>query len=362
MDDQANPIPSNVNGALQSARVALPILRQKAKLTAFYLSKDRVLTLMGSGGLPHFFLEELRRHDGSTPSAILSNELGSYLFDAIASGGIKSLQQLAYEQPLKTGTPFIYDGHVFGRGFAQRNKTPALSLTEKLDEPLAGKTLVVEFSKTGLLNSTAYTRLAGSTRLFVFGYVTDSNSDTIRAVPYVIGDIVQHDSFLQAPFVTGLELQPEQIEQFGGMDLSWMPNKTQLAKLKNTPERVVKELIGRLLGEAEVPRDWGGEECDLFSANLKVNGLRRTGAFLLKGPAAFHPMTMADCGKNGDQIYRLFNIPAHIYVIQHCHYIGAAVRKTVEAFALARNFTSSCHYMIFDGVSTARLLRAHGLW
>src|ERR1019366_1052288 len=121
----------------------------------------------------------------------------------------------------------------------------------------------------------------------------------------------------------------------------------------------VIELICRLLGEWEVPKDWAGEECDVLSANLLINGTRTTGAFLLKGPARFHTMTPKDCGKNGDQIYRLFNIPAHIYVLQHCHCIGAAVRKTVEAFAMQRTFSAPCRYVIIDGVATARSLRAH---
>jgi len=106
------------------------------------------------------------------------------------------------------------------------------------------------------------------------------------------------------------------------------------------PELTVKELICRLLGEHSVPSDWGGEEGDVLSANLVVDGRRHAGAFLLKGPARFHPMKPTDLGKNGDQLYRLFNIPAHIYVVQHCHTIGAAVRKQAEAFALARSFVS----------------------
>jgi len=132
--------------------------------------------------------------------------------------------------------------------------------------------------------------------------------------------------------------------------------------MRRVPERVVKEVIAELLGELEIPKDWGGEEADLFSANLVVDGKRRTGAFMLKGPARFHTMTPADCGKNGDQIYRLFNIPADIYVIQHCHNIGAAVRKIVEALALHRAFVAPCRYAFMDGIATARLLRAHGRW
>jgi hypothetical protein len=68
-----------------------------------------------------------------------------------------------------------------------------------------------------------------------------------------------------------------------------------------------------------------------------------------------------DLGKNGDQIYRLFNIPARIYVVQHCHFFGAAVSKTLETYTLHRSFTTPCHYVVMDGTATARLLCAHGL-
>lgn len=307
-------------------------------------------------------LGTLQGHDAAMASAILSGALGSYLLDAIGSGGVKTLQQLTFENALRPGTPFIYNGHFYGKGFGGNNKKPALTLTEKLDEPLSGMKLVFEFSKNGLLNDTAYTRMSGSTRLFAFGYITDIDAKTIRAVPYAIGDLVKHSSTLPTPFAPTLELQPEEIEQFAGMDQSWIPTKKEFARLAQFPERTVKELICKCLGEHEIPPDWGGEECDVFSANLMVGGARQTGAFLLKGPAAFHPMTPKDCGKNGDQIYRLFNIPAHVYIVQHCHNIGAAVRKTVEAFAFGRSFIAPCRYVIMDGVATARLLRALGLW
>lgn len=73
-------------------------------------------------------------------------------------------------------------------------------------------------------------------------------------------------------------------------------------------------------------------------------------------------MKPTDLGKNGDQLYRLFNIPAQIYVVQHCHDIGAAVRKQAENFALARSFVAPCRIVFMDGLTSARLLRANGLW
>lgn len=71
-------------------------------------------------------------------------------------------------------------------------------------------------------------------------------------------------------------------------------------------------------------------------------------------------MTMADCGKNGDQIYRLFNTPADVFVVQHCHRITPAVRKTVEAFALS-NYSRTCRFTLIDGYDTARILHTNGM-
>lgn len=335
---------------------------QNARLTAFYLSRDRVLTLIGAEKLPPRVLGALQGKDVAMASAILSGIVGSFLLEAIATSGIKTLQQLFFEDRLRAGTPFIYNGHFHGKGFGYANKTPALTLAEKLDEPLAGRKLIFEFAKDGLVNETAYTRMSGSTRLFTFGYIREIDEETIWAVPYAVGDLVELGSIASSPFAHTLELQVDQIEQFSGIDSSWTPTKAQFQKLAGIPEHAVKELICDLLGECEVPNDWGGEESDVVSSNLLIGGVRRTGAFLLKGPARFHPMTLKDCGKNGDQIYRLFNIPAQVYVVQHCHSIGAAVRKTVEAFALQRAISAPCQYVFIDGYATARLLRAHGRW
>lgn len=164
------------------------------------------------------------------------------------------------------------------------------------------------------------------------------------------------------PFASTLELRPNNIQQFSSIDPMWAPSKAEFAHLANVSEREVKEIIAGLLGEHDIPADWGGEESDLFSAELLVDGQRRTGAFLLKGPAKFHQMMPRDLGKNGDQLYRLFNIPADLYIVQHCHTISAAVRKTIEAFALHRSLTAACRYVIIDGYETARLLRAAGAW
>ncbi len=333
-----------------------------AKLMSFYISRDRVLSLLNPEGLPSLHLQALQGSDVPMAAAILTHAIGPHLFQSIAAGGVRTLQQLAIDGSLAAGVPFIYNGHFYGKGFGADSKNRALTLTERLDEPLEGKKLRLEFSKNGLVNDTAYTRMSGSTRLFVYAYVAEITDDTVRAIPYAIGDLVTINTPISLPFASTLQLQPNDIQQFSAIDPLWTPSKAELRHLADVPERQVKEVIAELLGEHHIPADWGGEESDLFSAELLVGSQRRTGAFLLKGPARFHQMMPADLGKNGDQLYRLFNIPADIYVVQHCHTISPAVRKTVEAFALQRSLTAPCRYVIMDGCETARLLRGAGAW
>jgi len=64
-------------------------------------------------------------------------------------------------------------------------------------------------------------------------------------------------------------------------------------------------------------KDWGGEYNDLYTANVIVNGKRISSAFLLKGNGLRkNMMEIKDCGKNRDQIIRLFESPAQLYIVQ----------------------------------------------
>ena len=108
--------------------------------------------------------------------------------------------------------------------------------------------------------------------------------------------------------------------------------------------------------------DWGGEFCDLFTANMTVNGARRVATFLLKGPGIGRKeMTIADCGANGDQIIRLFMVPADLFVIQSVGPIAELVvadaqGKVNELRARGRD----ANFLIMDGQDTACLLHAYG--
>jgi hypothetical protein len=143
----------------------------------------------------------------------------------------------------------------------------------------------------------------------------------------------------------------------------------ELAKVRDQPgpadwevmsrvsEAAFKRCLAEILG-AEVSKDWGGEQSDLYTAHLHLDGTRTTTAMLLKGPSDFREMTPNHLGKNNDQIYRLANEPAELLVVQHCHEIGQAVRATLRAFAVQPGRLR--HYCLIDGRDSLRILQAYG--
>ena len=108
-------------------------------------------------------------------------------------------------------------------------------------------------------------------------------------------------------------------------------------------------------------KDWGGENNDLYTANLVVNGERRATAFLLKGNGLKRSeMRISDCGKNGDQIIRLLDCPAELFVIQFVGNISEMVIKDIESkVAEKRSQDKKAWYLIMDGQDTARVLMAY---
>jgi len=343
--------------------VLLPeTVTNKTTIRAWYVSRTRLLELLNNiDDLPYQVSRALADSGNGFSAGILANFLGPHVLKLVAANNIPTLHQLALQGKLQQGSHFIYQGHFYGKGLGADAKGNDARLTEDVSYLLPGKKLLVEFSKNGLTTETGRTRLSGSVNLFAFCSVTEIESEIVRAVPYIIGDLVEPlESGIDFPFQHMLKLNPKEIDQLKNVDFEWNPSPIQFAKLEHIPEADVKQLLCTLLSEAEPPKDWGGEECDLFSSNLCVRGTRCVGSFLLKGPSKFHEMTLADCGKNGDQIYRLFNTPADVYVLQHCHKVSPAVRKTLEAYALAQH-SRPCRYVIIDGYDTCRILRTNGM-
>lgn len=151
------------------------------------------------------------------------------------------------------------------------------------------------------------------------------------------------------------EVFAEDIDEFS--DLANVPAPSSIEPMKKMTERAVKQCLAEILGQ-EAPKDWAGEQSDLYSAHLHLNGRHVTGAFLLKGPASFRPMRLNHLGANNDQIVRLSNEPADLLVVQHSHEIGTDVRTTLRAFANGLG-TVRRRYCLIDGADTLRVLTAY---
>jgi hypothetical protein len=125
-------------------------------------------------------------------------------------------------------------------------------------------------------------------------------------------------------------------------------------------EQDVKTAICQILGFPFIPHDWGGELCDI-ACDIRFRRRTVPAAFVLKGREfATRPLRIANLGKNGDQVVRMFSLPATVFVVQSNGPIDQAVHSHVRA-EVARKIMSNTpvHYLMLDGVATARLLRAY---
>jgi len=335
---------------------------KQASLRCWYVSIVRMLELVSAKGSNSQELYALQNSNEQWSRIFLANTFGKSLLEEIERRMVPPLQSLAAEGRIQKGQDFILNSTYQGKGFGASNRGQSVSLSSNISEFSDRKKLLIEFSKSGLITDTAYSRLNERANLFVYGSVTEVSGETVKAVPYVVADLIERDDEvgLDLPIYNNPYTPPSAIDQFSGVDFNAAVDEPTFRKLKDVPENIVKEFLAKLLGEFDPPKDWGGEQCDLYTGNISIAGQQLRAAFLLKGPSCYHEMTMRDCGAKADQIYRLFCVPADLYIVQHCHRIGPAVSRTVDAYAHSR-VNSRVRYTLIDGYATARLLLAHGV-
>jgi hypothetical protein len=223
--------------------------------------------------------------------------------------------------------------------------------------------IYLDYSTKRVASDTLRSRLASGSPLSIIAQLAGVDGDgALHFDPLVMG----------FPWLSA-KSDPPPIEGPEWWSYTWgevfVEDVDELAKVRDQPapadwgvmsrvsEAAFKQSLGEILG-AEVRKDWGGEQSDLYTAHLHLNGARTTAAMLLKGPADFREMTPNHLGKNNDQIYRLANEPAELLVVQHCHEIGQAVRGTLRAFAAQPGRLR--HYCLIDGRDSLRILQAYG--
>lgn len=126
--------------------------------------------------------------------------------------------------------------------------------------------------------------------------------------------------------------------------------------LQDISEAEVKTCLREIIGEHFDQPDWGGELNDLFTSRVRVDGQRVDSAFMLKGPSINSPMQIRDAGTRGDQIQRLFQSGAELFVVQFNGKIEDRTIQHIKDLAKAYDAPKFC---IIDGTDTARLLKAY---
>ncbi|MDQ2680163.1 MAG: hypothetical protein M3Y21_03950, partial [Candidatus Eremiobacteraeota bacterium] len=94
--------------------------------------------------------------------------------------------------------------------------------------------------------------------------------------------------------------------------------KKATKKLGAVREVLLKKAFAEIAGEGGKFKDWGGEKSDLYTNKLRVKGARRAAAIAFKGRGTSGKLVPAKMGKNGDQIDRLFDEPAEVFVVVYC--------------------------------------------
>ena len=152
----------------------------------------------------------------------------------------------------------------------------------------------------------------------------------------------------------------EEIDSFS--KIAAVPSETisDMLPVKNS-EAEIKRVILSAINEPYEKVDWGGEQNDILTFRVLLKGRRIITAFFLKGPSVKGRLTLRKCGKNGDQIQRLFQSPADLFIVQYNGEIDERVieecRQKVKLLRTEGN--ANVLFSLMDGTQTARLLAAY---
>ena len=139
-----------------------------------------------------------------------------------------------------------------------------------------------------------------------------------------------------------------------------------LGHLKNgrleLPEDAIRTALEDILAVPFKSEHSPAELNDLYTANVKICGRHVPTAFMLKGPGVRTPkLEIKHCGKTGNQLVKLFDSPAELFVIQFVGNVSEHVIKDVEQKTEARRAAGKpASFLVLNGQDTARLLMAYG--
>lgn len=335
-------------------------------LTCWYINQRRLMELVGPAALAQRLdgYQNLGEHQRTLATFAAYKSLA---IDCIKSKAVEPLGTSLLREQVIEGCLFTHYSQFWFKGLSKlhpdaknRRQKGIASGYAKLDDFEPALRLEFSFHPEHLTSTTAWGEMSGSKRKFFFGAIQNSAPGRLTAIPYIVGDVLAgSESFVSAGYwLNHREIHIDSIDTFNKV-ADYRPNFTQksLDALKAIPEEAIKGAFAEIIGEPTVPKDWGGERSDLFSTQVRIAGRRTSTAFAFKGPSKFRPMTMAELGKNGDQIDRLYTEPAELLVLQHCHEVTHPVRAAMRAYA--ERVGNPRLFCIIDGYDTLRVLQTY---
>ena len=130
---------------------------------------------------------------------------------------------------------------------------------------------------------------------------------------------------------------------------------------RNVSEEQVKLGVQTIIGEMGKFQDWGGEKNDLYTTRIKIGGKRVPTAIAFKGPGKRGPLVPGKMGKNGDQIQRLFESTAQVFILQYGEEIRENVIDQMHQLAVAKSVMTGLPILfgVIDGADSNRLFQAY---
>jgi hypothetical protein len=216
-----------------------------------------------------------------------------------------------------------------------------------------------QFNVEHLHTSTAIGELSGRKQQTVFGYIETVSSTEIRIRTILIGR-----RFLEV--AGGM---PYSLQQYLRVDAEEINEFKKIKKISRKSvvrchvpsdiflEDQMKEWLQEIIGETRKFEHRPDEKSDVYT-RLKVKDRVMTAAMMLKGRSVFEPLTLNNQNKNSDQVQKLFNETAELFVIVHCHHIKQDVIELMES--LSSRWHKPARYCIIDGLDLLRIYKAYG--
>lgn len=125
-------------------------------------------------------------------------------------------------------------------------------------------------------------------------------------------------------------------------------------------EQRLKSGFAKAIAEKGSFKDWGGEKSDLYTTRLRFGGRRVRAAIAFKGKGTKGKLVPKKMGKNGDQINRLFDEPAEVFLVIYNGQIDPSIISQMQAFAIGNALKGGrVRYGVVDRSDVARIVAAY---